>query len=97
MHATETGEIIQLISAVVSDGKEAVTIDPLVASRYNVPQTFKQYLMCPHKAYWRTAMELKMESYEAIPVWNARRHNRQHRDTRRMDMDSWCATWTTRS
>ena len=66
----ETGEIIQLISAVVSDGKEAVTIDPLVASRHNVPQTFKQYLMCPHRAYWRTAMELKMESYEAIPVWN---------------------------
>jgi hypothetical protein len=65
-----TGEIIQLISAVVSDGKEAVTIDPLVASRYNVPQTYKQYLSCPHKAYWRTAMELKMESYEAIPVWN---------------------------
>jgi hypothetical protein len=65
-----TGEIIQLISAVVSDGKEAVTINPLVASRYNVPQTYKQYLSCPHKAYWRTAMELKMESYEAIPVWN---------------------------
>jgi hypothetical protein len=66
----DTGEIIQLISAVVSNGKEAVTIDPLMASRYNVPQTYKQYLSCPHKAYWRTAMELKMESYEAIPVWN---------------------------
>jgi hypothetical protein len=46
------------------------SIDPLVASRYNVPQAYKQNLSCPHKAYWRTAMELKMESYEAIPVWN---------------------------
>ena len=66
----ETGEITQVISTVVSNGKEAVTIDPNLASRYNVPQNFKQYKMCPHRAFWRTAMELKMESYEAIPVWN---------------------------
>ena len=66
----ETGEIMQLVSAVVSNGKEAVTIDPNLASRYNVPQTYKQYKLSPHKAYWRTAMELKMEAYETIPVWN---------------------------
>ena len=65
----ETGEIIQVISAVVSNGKEAVTIDPNLASRYDVPQTYKQYKLSPHKAYWRTAMELKMEAYEAVPVW----------------------------
>jgi hypothetical protein len=40
----ETGEIIQVISAVVSNGKDAVTIDPNLASRYeHVPQTYKQY------------------------------------------------------
>ncbi|KOO34385.1 hypothetical protein Ctob_016321, partial [Chrysochromulina tobinii] len=65
----ETGEIVQVISAVVSNGKEAVTIDPNLASRYDVPQTYKQYKLSPHKAYWRTAMELKMEAYEAVPVW----------------------------
>ena len=65
----ETGEIIQVVSAVVSNGKEAVTIDPNLASRYDVPQTYKQYKLSPHKAYWRTAMELKMEAYEAVPVW----------------------------
>jgi hypothetical protein len=32
----ETGEIIQVVSAVVSNGKEAVTIDPNLASRYDV-------------------------------------------------------------
>ncbi len=67
----ETGEIIQVVSAVVSNGKEAVTIDPNLASRYDVPQTYKQYRLSPHKAYWRTAMELKMEAYEAVPKYES--------------------------
>ncbi len=69
----ETGEIILVVSAVVSNGKEAVTIDPNLASRYDVSQTYKQYKMSPHKEFWRTAMELKMEAYEAVPPSALRR------------------------
>ena len=78
----ETGEIIQVVSAVVSNGKEAVTIDPNLASRYDVPQTYKQYKMSPHKAFWRTAMELKMEAYEAVPVWTVVSIKKVPRSTR---------------
>ena len=38
--------------------------------------------MSPHKAFWRTAMELKMEAYEAVPVWTVVSIKKVPRSTR---------------
>ena len=69
MMDVETGELTQVMAAVVSTGTEAVTISPNEATRWHLPKTHKEYLQSPHRAQWRTGMELKMEKYEAVPTW----------------------------
>jgi hypothetical protein len=64
-----TGNVVQVMAAVVVTGNEAVTIEPNEASRWHEPKTHKQYLLSPHRAHWRTGMELKMEQYESVPTW----------------------------
>ena len=66
----ETGELMQVMAAVVSTGTEAVTVSPNEADRWHLPKSHKEYLQSPFRANWRTAMELKMEKYEAVPTWS---------------------------
>ena len=55
----KTGELIQVMAAVVSTGTEAVTINPNEADRWHLPKTHKQYLQSPHRTRWRTGIKLK--------------------------------------
>ena len=46
-----------------------VHLDTTKASTWHVPKTYKDYLNSPQRSLWRTAKELKMDEYKAIPLF----------------------------
>ena len=56
---------------VLTNGKvtAAASIDPENAHAWHTPSNFKDYQRSPQRMLWRTAMELKMDEYEADGAW----------------------------
>ena len=44
-----------------------VHLDTTKVSTWHIPKTYKDYLNSQQKSLWRTAKELKMDEYKAIP------------------------------
>ena len=65
----ESGELLQVLSTVVSNGNDAVLIAPNEADRWHLPRNEREYLQSPHRNYWRTGKEIKMEKYRSVPSW----------------------------
>ena len=71
----ETFEVIdpEVLMAVIND-KEVVEINPLkdmrYASQWHEPKNQREYEMSPQRDLWRTAMELKMDEYQNIDMYD---------------------------
>ena len=63
----KTGQLTQVVATIAQAGKDAVLIHPSEVDRWHLPETERDYERSPHRAYWRTAKELKMDAYEAVP------------------------------
>ena len=67
----ETGEVIsdRVIMAVADGVSVPVHLDTAYSRDWHMPVTYRDYLRSPQKGLWRTAMELRMDSYQAIPLF----------------------------
>lgn len=65
----ETGILDQVIATVAHNGKDAVLIHPSQVDRWHLPTDEREYNKSPHRDYWRTAKELKMDKYETAHSW----------------------------
>ena len=66
------GEIISNSACYAIGGRGSSVLvdhDPANAPKWSTPKHFADYLVSPQRALWRTAMEAKMEAYEAVPVF----------------------------
>ena len=57
------------VMLIANNTSTPVHLDTSKASSWHVPKTYKDYLNSPQKSLWRTAKELKMDEYKAIPLF----------------------------
>ena len=59
----------RVVMAVADGVSVPVHLDTAYSRDWHKPVTYRDYLRSPQKGLWRTAMELRMDSYQAIPLF----------------------------
>ena len=67
----ETGDVVDdcFVMAIADGVSVPVHLDTAFSRDWHKPVTYRDYLRSPQKALWRTAMELRMDMYKAIPLF----------------------------
>ena len=67
----ETGETVSSSAVMaLADGLSVpVHLDTAFSRNWHKPVTYRDYLRSPQRGLWRTAMELRMDAYKAIPLF----------------------------
>ena len=71
MLCVETGEVVSssAIMALADGLSVPVHLDIALSRDWHKPVTYRDYLRSPQRGLWRTAMELRMDAYKAIPLY----------------------------
>ena len=67
----ETGDVVsdRVVMALANGVSVPVHLDTAFSRDWHKPVTYRDYLRSPQKGLWRTAMELRMDAYKAIPLF----------------------------
>ena len=67
----QTGDVVndRFVMALADGVSVPVHLDTAFSRDWHKPVTYRDFLRSPQKALWRTAMELRMDMYKAIPLF----------------------------